>query len=318
MLRLPRIARFACACIAGALFVGPVTATGQAPTPPVVGRWDLRVTGPDGEYPSWMEIWTSGFETLVGRFVGGVGSARPIGRVHYANGVLRFAIPPQWERDTADLRVEGKLEGDRLTGTLVTPGGAKHPWTAVRAPSLRRTAAPRWGTPIAIFNGKDLTGWKAQGDSNRWKVVAGVLTNAGGGANLVTSRTFDDFKIHLEFRYPKGSNSGVYLRGRYEVQIEDSKEDAEPRPVDVGAVYGFLLPNENAARGPGTWQTYDITLVGRRVTVVLNGRTVVADQVIPGITGGALDSDEGAPGPILLQGDHGPVEFRKIVLTPGR
>lgn len=312
------ITRVACASLAGALLASPVTAAAQepAPPPPVVGRWDLRVTGPDGDYPSWLEIRVSGHETLVGRFVGGVGSARPIGRVDFAKGTLRFAIPPQWERDTADLRVEGTLEGDRLAGTLVTPGGQKHPWTATRAPSLRRKA-PVWGTPIALFNGKDLTGWTARGD-NKWKVTGGILSNGGGGANLVTSKTFDDFKIHLEFRYPRGSNSGVYLRGRYEVQIEDSPRGVEPRPVDVGGVYGFLPPNENAARAPGEWQTYDITLVGRRVTVVLNGRTVIADQVIPGITGGALDSNEGAPGPILLQGDHGVVEFRKVVLTPAR
>ena len=112
---------------------------------------------------------------------------------------------------------------------------------------------------------------------------------------LVTSRTFGDFKLHAEFRYPKGSNSGLYLRGRYEVQIEDSPEKVEPGPMHVGGVYGFLAPSENAARAPGEWQSYDITLVGRRVTVVLNGRTVVADQIIPGITGGALDSDEGEP-----------------------
>jgi hypothetical protein len=149
-------------------------------------------------------------------------------------------------------------------------------------------------------------------------VVDGILTNAGGGANLVTTRRFDDFKLRVEFRYPKGSNSGIYLRGRYEVQIEDSQERAEPTSHHVGGVYGFLAPTENAARAPGEWQTYDITLVGRRVTVVLNGRTVIANQVIPGITGGALDSDEGAPGPIYLQGDHGPVEFRRIVLTPAR
>jgi hypothetical protein len=238
--------------------------------------------------------------------------------VDFSGGVLRFAIPPQWEPDTADLRVEGTLAGDRLTGTLVTPGGQRHGWTATRAPHLRRTAAPAWGAPVALFNGRDLTGWTARGGENRWKVVNGLLTAGGGGANLVTSGNYGDFKLHAEFRIPKGSNSGLYLRGRYEVQIEDSPERVEPGPMHVGAVYGFLAPTENAARAPGEWQTYDVTLVGRRVTVVLNGRTIIADQIIPGITGGALDSDEGAPGPIYIQGDHGAVEFRKITLTPGR
>ncbi|HEU4786405.1 MAG TPA: DUF1080 domain-containing protein, partial [Gemmatimonadaceae bacterium] len=178
--------------------------------------------------------------------------------------------------------------------------------------------APVWGTAVALFNGKDLTGWKTEGGQSHWTVVNGVLTSTASGANLVSTRTFSDFKLHVEFRYPKGGNSGVYLRGRHEVQIEDTPQRDFPLPVDIGGVYGFLTPSEIAATGPGKWQTYDITLVGRRVTVVLNGRTIIADQIIPGITGGALDSDEGAPGPLLLQGDHLPIEYRNIRLTPAK
>lgn len=306
----------------------PTRAAAQTrPVPAVVGRWDLRVTDADGTVaPSWLEVSPSGDRVLVGRFVGRVGSARPIGRVVWAADTVRFAIPPQWEPGDGDLRVEGMLRrdasaGDRLTGTLVTPDGVRHAWTGTRAPDLRRPSAPRWGAPIVLFDGRSLTGWIPRGGENRWRATGGVLTNPGGGANLATTRTFGDFKLHLEFRYPRGSNSGVYLRGRYEVQIEDDEEerrDQEPAPVDIGGVYGFIAPAAYAARGAGAWQTYDITLVGRRVTVVLNGRTVVADQVIPGITGGALDSDEGAPGPIVLQGDHGRIAYRHVVLTPRR
>lgn len=305
-------------CIAIPLLVSTLL-TAQATSTPIIGRWDLRVTETDGTIsPSWLEVSRSGNSTLVGRYVGVVGSARPISRVSFANGQVRFAIPPQWERDTADLRVEGRLDGDHLAGTMMTPGGQNLTWSGTRAPTLRRTAAPAWGSPISLFNGKDLTGWTPHGGQSRWAVVNGLLTNGGGGGNLITTRTFEDFKLHVEFRYPAGSNSGVYLRGRYEVQIEDSPRDREPEPIDIGAVYGFLPPNEAAAHPAGEWQMFDITLVGRRVTVVLNGRTVIADQVIPGITGGALDSNEGAPGPIYLQGDHGPVEFRRVVLTPAK
>ena len=319
MTRPYRAARLVASCVAAGVWT-PAAARAQdvvAP-PPVIGRWDLRVTGADGVvYPSWLEVSLSGFRTLVGRFVGGVGSARPIAHVRYDGGTMRFAIPPQWDRDTADLRVEGTLAGDRMTGTLTTPAGERHTWTAVRAPALRR-ATPAWATPVALFNGKDLTGWTVRGGQNKWTVVNGNLANAGGGGNLVTTSTYGDFKLHAEFRYPRGSNSGLYLRGRYEVQIEDSPERLEPGPLQVGGVYGFLPPTENAAKAPGEWQSYDITLVGRRVTIVLNGRTVVADQIIPGITGGALDSDEGTAGPLYIQGDHGPIEFRRLVLTPGR
>ena len=285
----------------------------------VIGRWDFVVTGPDGPYPSWLEVSASGRGMLVGRFVGRSGSARPIGRVEYADGVFRFAIPRQWEEGDGDLRVEGKRDGDRLTGTIVNPAGDRHVFTASRVPPLLRAAAPVWGETVALFNGKDLTGWTTQGGgASHWRAVNGVLTNGASGANLMTTRTFGDFKLHIEFRYPKGGNSGVYLRGRHEVQIEDSPEREWPASVHLGGVYGFLAPNENAGIGPGEWQTYDITLIGRRVTVVLNGRTIIADQVIPGITGGALDSDEGAPGPILLQGDHTAVEFRNVRLTPAK
>lgn len=298
----------------------PMAAGAQTATePPIVGRWDLRVTRPDGSIaPSWLEVTRSGRGALVGRFVGDVGSSRPIGRIDFADGTMRFAIPPQWEDGQADLSVEGVFASERMTGTLVTPSGERRSWTAMRAPSLRRAAAPRWGTPVRLFNDRDLTGWTNLGGENRWRVVGGVLTNTASGGNLVTKRTFDDFKLHVEFRVPKGGNSGIYLRGRYEVQVEDSGDRPDLLSLNVGGVYGFLTPSENASRRPGEWQTYDITLIGRRVTVVLNGRTVIADRIIPGITGGALDSEEGAPGRIMLQGDHTAAEFRNIVLTPAR
>jgi hypothetical protein len=282
---------------------------------PIIGRWDLTVQGPKAPYPSWLEVTLSGNRTLVGRFVGSGGSARPISRVEFNGGSLHFAIPPQWEKETSDLVVDATLTGDALEGMLVTPAGERHRFAGRRAPSLRRSAAPVWGKPVALFNGKDLTGWTAFGGTSQWTVDAGVLKNTKSGANLKTTEMFTDFKLHVEVNCPKGSNSGIYLRGRYEVQVEGSTEP-EPRPVDMGAIYGFLVPNEDASKGPDTWQTFDVTLVGRRVTVVFNGKTIIGDQTIPGITGGALDSDEGAPGPIFLQGDHGPVLYRNLVITP--
>ncbi len=316
-------ARVAAGALVGALACALAPArrvAAQAPAPPAVaGRWDVTATRPDGSrYPAWLEVTLSGRRTLVGRFMHGVGSARPVARVDLAGDTVRFALPPQWDEAPGELRVEGVLAGGRLAGTLVTESGERHAWVGVRAPALARAEPPRWGAPVALFNGRDLAGWEAAGPGeNRWRVAGGVLAAAGGGANLRTRRAFDDFRLRAEFRYPPGANSGVYLRGRYEVQIEDGpRRDQAPLAVDMGGVYGLLPPNEHAARAPRAWQTYELTLVGRRVTVVLNGRTVVCDQVIPGPTGGALDSDEGAPGPVLLQGDHGPVEFRRLELTP--
>ncbi|MDF1502738.1 DUF1080 domain-containing protein [Roseisolibacter sp. H3M3-2] len=296
----------------------PAAAQPRGEDPPVVGRWDLKVAQPDGSTaPSWFEVTRSGYTALVGRFVHNVGSARPIGKVEWADGTFRFAVPPQWEQGDGDLRVEGRVDGAALRGTFTLPDGSRREWTATRAPTMRRAAAPRWGTPVPLFNGRDLAGWTTQGGGeSKWAARGGVLVNAASGANLMTTRTFDDFKLSLEFRVPEKGNSGVYLRGRHEVQVEDSGTNPELQSVNVGGVYGFLVPSENASRRPGEWQRFDITLVGRRVTVVLNGRSVVADQVIPGPTGGAIDADEGAPGPILLQGDHTAVEFRNIVVTP--
>ena len=287
----------------------------------VLGRWDLTLQTTDGSAPSWLEVTRSGRDAYVGRFVGIVGSARPVSRIEVRGDSLRFAIPHQWENGDGDLIVQGHADmSGGLAGEMTFPDGSRATWKAVRAPALDR-ATPAWGSPVALLSANSLAGWKivgvtAGGTTNQWVVENGVLRSPRSGANLVTTQAFGDFKLHIEFRYPQGGNSGVYLRGRHEVQIEDTR--GRPTPVGFSGVYGFIEPTENAAGAPGEWQTFDITLVGRRVTVVANGKTVICDREIPGITGGALDSDEGAPGPLMLQGDHAPIEFRNIVLTPAR
>ena len=295
----------------------------QQPAPgfadPVLGRWDVTVQSPDGPYPSWIEVALRKETELMGRFVGRFGSNRYASEVTFRDGVLLVRIPPQYEENKSDLIFKGSLKGDRLEGTTEDAKGKTMSWTGVRAPELHRAASPTWGQPIDLFDGKDTAGWKLRNSSrgNCWSVVDGAATNKPPCVDIITDRTFSDFKLHAEFNYVAKSNSGIYLRGRYEVQINDDHGMATDS-LRSGGVYGFLPPNVNAAAAPGEWQTYDITLVGRRVTVVLNGRTVVDNLEIPGPTGGALDSDEGAPGPLMLQGDHGKVSFRKVVLTPGQ
>ena len=151
-------------------------------------------------------------------------------------------------------------------------------------------------------------------ENNKFRMIDGVMVNTESGGNLISNQKFNDFKLRVEFRYPEGSNSVIYLRGRHELQIEDSKGRTDN--VSIGGIYGFIEPAVNAAKKPGEWQTYDVTLVGRHVTVLLNGIEVISNRPIPGITGGSLDSREGEPGPIMIQGDHGPVEFRTFVITP--
>jgi hypothetical protein len=285
-----------------------------SPAEAVEGRWDIVIESNGKSLPSWLEIEHSGVKTLVGRFVYASGSARPISVINSNNGKYSFSIPPQWEESTRNLDFEFELVGDQLKGTMAYVDGKTYNWTAKRAPSLKRTSEPTWGKTIKLFNGMDLKGWHATGD-NQWVVEDGILRSKKSGSNLVSDQNFDDFKLHVEFRCPKGSNSGVYLRGRYEVQIADDK-GKEPSKGLFGAIYGFITPSEMAAKDVSDWQTFDITLVGRRVTVVANGKTIISNQEIPGITGGALDSNEGEPGRIYFQGDHGPIDFRKVEITP--
>ena len=282
----------------------------------ILGRWDISITTPDGIKPSWLEVEHSGRDAMVGRFVGVFGSARPVARITANADSLSFSIPHQWEAGEGDLSVAGRVQGSGLAGVMTFPDGKSYSWTAVRTPRLTR-ATPAWGTPIKLLHANDLGGWHASGASNQWTVTNGVLGSPHSGTNLVTDRKFEDFKLHVEFRYPKESNSGVYLRGRHEVQIQDDFGN-EPANDRFSGIYGFISPSVIAAKPPGQWQSYDITLVGRMVTVVANGQQVICNQEIPGITGGALDSNEGEPGPIFLQGDHGPVEYRNIVITPAR
>ncbi|SFG80720.1 3-keto-disaccharide hydrolase [Pedobacter insulae] len=295
----------------------PVVTRQLADPKELIGRWDITVDINGKAAPSWLEVKLSGYRTLVGHFVATSGSARPIAEVKFDNGKFRFEIPPQWESGTQNMVIEGELTAAGMQGVMTDCEGKKYKWTGVKAPYLTRTTPPVWGKPVNLFNGKDLTGWKASGE-NQWVVKNGILTSPKAGSNLITTQKFNDFKLHVEFKYPKGGNSGVYLRGRYETQIEDSQQDAHPNSVIFGGIYGFIAANKMVTLGPDTWQTYDITLVGRLVTVVANGITIISNQEIPGITGGALDSNEGESGPIYLQGDHMPIEFRKIVITPAK
>lgn len=285
-------------------------------TTSIEGRWDITIDVEGKKLPSWLEVHRSGLRTLVGEFVGTGGSARPISKVNFTNGNFSFSIPPQWEREDNDLIVKGILIGDSLSGNMTFSNGKTYNYVAYRALMLRRKSELVWGKPITLFNGKNLNGWHALGN-NQWIVDSGFLRSPHSGTNLVTDNTFTDFKLHIEFRYPKESNSGVYLRGRYEVQIEDTGGQ-EPVKNELGSIYGFLAPTELVAKGAGQWQSYDITLVGRMVTVVANGITIICNREIPGITGGAINSNEGEPGPLLIQGDHGPIDYRNIILTPAK
>jgi hypothetical protein len=314
------------------LFLVSCSVKQEAPPPqkPVVttdaflGRWDVTVKTEKAEYPSWFELSKDGTQ-FKGRFVGRDGSARPIARIVISGDQLEFSLPKQYEKRNDDLVFKGKSLEGQLEGTTIGEDGNTLKWTAVRAPSLERSGAPDWGDPVKLFNGRDLTGWKPRNpEHNGWKVVGGILVNKTPSSDLITDQKFEDFKLHAEVNVPKNGNSGIYLRGRYEVQVEDlygegeSTEGVQLTSLRMGGIYGFLTPAVNAVKKAGEWQSYDITLVGRGVTVVLNGKIIIDNQEIPGTTGGALDSNEGTPGPIFLQGDHTNISYRNIIITPAK
>lgn len=283
---------------------------------PYLGRWDLTLTNSSGKLPSWIEVSKdNGQMKLV--FVGVTDHATWMKEAEVKDGRLTWVSPKGQEGFPADTTYSLKRVGDHLTGTVIN---SQNRWSVIgeRAPSFSGEAVTKWGKPIKLFNGKNFAGWRfkdpAKADS--WKIVDGNLVSTGHGSEIMTKAKFRNFKLHVEFNTGPQSNSGVYLRGRYEVQIETDSA-SEPPSHHTGGVYGFLDPTPEQPRVTDKWQDYDITLIGRTVTVVQNGVTVIDHKEIPGITGGALDSNEGQPGPIYLQGsEEGRVAFRNIVLTP--
>jgi hypothetical protein len=285
--------------------------------PGFAGRWDLTVKEAEGrQLPSWLELSFDG-SNWSGRFTGRWGNARPLPKVQVQGEHIRFVSPKEEEGSKNDLVFDGELNHGELSGTAIGPNRTAWTWTGRKAPALPAKSDLKWGQPVSLFDGRDFTGWTFDNPSkaSSWKVENGCLVNKSAGSNIATKDTFKDFQLHIEVNCPSNANSGIYLRGRYEVQVEDDSIQ-EPPSHHMGAVYGFLAPVPEQPRRPGAWQSFDITLVGRFVTVVQNDQTIINNQEIPGITGGAIDSHEESPGPIYLQGDHGGIAYRNIILRP--
>jgi hypothetical protein len=184
----------------------------------------------------------------------------------------------------------------------------------------------RFGEPVVLFNGTSLDGWTLthKDRTNGWSAQDAQLVNNPAQpergdhiayGNLRTIEEFEDFKLQLEVNVGERENSGIYLRGIYEIQISDSYgRDLDSH--NMGAIYSRITPQASAERPAGEWQTMEITLLDRHVSVVLNGETIIDNEPVLGCTGGALWADPFRPGPIYLQGDHTGVRYRNIVLTP--
>jgi hypothetical protein len=286
-----------------------------------LGRWDLTLTNAHGSWPQWMEI-VEETGHLSGRIQPRGGAVRPIADAKLEGGHLRIVVSAAGRGPEVDWDLTA--EAGKLAGVEKQGDTSDTKIAGLRAPKLDRPMPKAWTAPVPLFDGKDLTGWEptVSGAGNHWAAKDGELVNEERGANLRTTRTFQDFKLRVEVNCPNElpdgktqlCNSGIFLRGRDEIQV--GTEGGRIPSHEMGALYGFIAPAKDMPLDAGKWQTFDITLVGRTLTVVRNGVTIHDKVEIPGITGGALDSDEGEPGPIFFQGDHDPgMRYRNITIS---
>ncbi|MEM0897222.1 MAG: DUF1080 domain-containing protein [Verrucomicrobiota bacterium] len=301
--------------------------------PDLLGDWTLDL---DSGEPAWMRVVEEEGKNLVYLRIY-VGPEGPYEVEEIVEGRLKFKMKRKKRKSPVTMVtiVDVGLRDGELDGLMVrtSSDGSESEEIALsgkRIPPLPGTppdlSKVRFGHPISLFNGKDLTGWRPHEPEkiNGWRVEDGLLVNVtpktdfsatGDHANLRTEAEFEDFWLHIEFLVEAQRNSGVYLRGTYEAQVVD--RDSRMQGIQgVGAIFSRIAPSVNAGRPVGEWQTYDITLVDRHVTVVLNGVTVIDNQPLEGPTGGAINTDPMAPGPIYLQGDHTAVKYRDIYLAP--
>jgi hypothetical protein len=285
-----------------------------------IGRWDIEVIGAGyGDVNTlagwtrfcWLELKLEN-GNVKGRLQPGAGATADITDIKIENGELSFKQGRSIWKATA--------KGKRLEGTVNSPffGKETRSWIGVRGPVWPAKLPNRKpGKPVDLI-GNDVSEWLVQnpGKPIGWFVKEGILMNLGKEANnIYTKQKFQDFKLEAEFKVDPKSNSGIYLRGRYEIQIMDSY-GSSLNIHSQGALYGYIVPSVNACKPAGEWQTFQITLIANRVTVILNGTMIIDNGEVPGITGGVLNAKENEPGPLMIQGDHGTVKWRKLIITP--
>ena len=323
--------------IAGFVVAGSLLAAD--PAQPYLGRWALTVPGGG---PGWLQI-TREAGYYDGSILWIAGSVVPLDSVFFYKGMLCVTRSRIVERKNAQGKVirkqrftqliTARVQGDKMFLTLWNPrndgkGVIRQDFTGKRIPPLPPKpdlSRVKFGKPIVLFNGRDLTGWRLVEPNavNGWVAENGILRNKAiqpkgrhiHYGNLRTEQEFTDFNLQLDVRVPPKGNSGIYLRGIYEVQVADWY-GKKPDSHGMGAIYSRITPTSNPTKPAGQWNHFDITLVDRHVTVILNGVKIIDNQPLLGITGGALWSDEFRPGPIMLQGDHTSVDYRNIILRP--
>jgi hypothetical protein len=330
--------RFHSALLLGFLCVCNVTQAREGDNP-YIGGWGLVLPGggvgwlgiePDGQGIDAKMLWVAGSVfNLDGARLDGDNLI--LTRFHWDKKKKPDGTTSETKRAET---ITVTRDGDSLKLVSVTPrangrGEDRAEFTGKRLPPM--PPAPdmsqvKFGEKVQLFGGDNMDAWRLveAGAANGWSVHDGFLCNVQAQeegkphknyGNLRTVAEFEDFKLHAETRLPKEGNSGIYIRGNYEVQVEDSF--GKPLdPHNMGAVYSRITPTSSAEKPAGEWQTLDITFVQRHATVVLNGTTIIDNQPVLGPTGGALTPWVDRPGPIYLQGDHTGIEYRNIYLRP--
>jgi hypothetical protein len=315
----PPIAKLLSLCFAALVLALPLHAADN----PFIGRWALTL--PDG-HAGWLGVEQKG-DALAGSMLWAAGSVVPVAEVSVTGDTLKVRS----SSGKAYREITATRTGDDLKLNVVNvkaDGTSSQPqsFTGHRiadippAPDLSKV---KFSAPIKLLAGDLDATWQLVEEKamNGWSLKDGLLMNRIPEGkhpplgNLRTKALFDDFRLTTEVRTQPGSNSGIYLRGIYEIQIAESYG----KPVDphnMGALYSRITPNSAAEKPPGEWQTMEITLVNRHVTVVLNGVKIIDNQPVLGCTGGALTSDETKPGPIMLQGDHTTIDYRNMEISP--
>jgi hypothetical protein len=294
-------------------------------------RWALTLPGGG---IGWLGLTQKPDGTLDALLLWGGGHPRPA-PVALKDGALVLTREIKRGGKTFSDVITAKIEGkDTLALTIrhLDAAGAEvrkpETFSGKRIPALPPRpdlAKVKFGAPVRLI-GDTLDNWVAMNPKayNGWTLKDGVLSNNVArpdgtkkhGTNLRTaSENFTDFRISFEVNMPPKSNSGVYLRGIYEIQMADT-HDRPPGYLNMGALYGRIAPSAAVEKAPGEWQTVEAVLVDRHITVVLNGTTIIDNQPVLGCTGGALTSDEFVPGPIYLQGDHSDAHYRNMIVRP--
>mgnify|MGYP006291551125 CR=1 FL=1 len=298
-------------------------------TESIEGNWAFSL--PDGN-PAWLSI----KKDSTAQMLWSVGSAKSIDVQSFSEDQIELAGKFGWRPYgnqkwynlqnpiVGELNNDGNLiltvvhKSENETDTFKLTG--KHMPPMPPKPDLSQV---RLEEPLDILaNG--MQGWKLTNPdkTNGWRIEDGVLINEtpkkdfgayGNYGNLRTLDDFEDFELTIDYNVPEEGNSGIYLRGTYEVQVVD-KDSPMQGIQGPGAIFGRIKPTHNNANPGGEWNRYKITLIDRHVTVELNGETVIDNQPLEGCTGGGINADDTKPGPVFLQGDHTSVKYKNIFI----